>query len=88
MPFSPPGLLKNLAQTGTLGGDNFRTLVRVRGVRYLGVIFTPSEPAANQWHRLKHHGKALPEPKAVSMVLLPAGRDSRRVEIRANLCGP
>ena len=33
-------------------------------VRYLGVIFTPSESAANQWHRLKHHGEALPKPKA------------------------
>ena len=57
-------LSKNDAQRGTHGGDNFLTLLRVTVVRYLGVIFTPSELATNQWHRLKHHGEALPEPNA------------------------
>ena len=37
-------LSKHLAQRGTHGGENVRTLLRVRVVRCLGVIFTPNEP--------------------------------------------
>ena len=37
-------LSKNLAQSGLLGRGNLRTFLQLRVVRYLGVIFTPSEP--------------------------------------------
>ena len=41
------GLLENLAKRGTHGGENFATFLRVGVVRYLGVIFTPTEPSTS-----------------------------------------
>ena len=84
-------LSKNVAQSGPLGRENLPTFWQVGVVRYLGVIFTPSEPPTTgtissiRGRPCRSLGRGLsveasPHPP-VAMALFPADCDHWSAEI-------
>ena len=78
-------LSKKLGQSDPLGTENLPTVLQVRVVRYLGVIFTPSEPPTigtisstrgRPCQSLRPGAEARHPPLGLAMALFPAGSDN------------